>query len=352
MKYCIPIAIVLFAALIPVQTQSTPKSIADELLAADRAFAAAAKQADIVTALSNMFAHDLVLTHAGGIAYGKDKAIDALKASPINGGGRIEWTPARVSVSGDGRHGFTAGFMTVHRADNTTTPLKYLAYWEKQKDGWRLLAYKRGIANTPAPAMPVTYVLPKAIVASSADAATLERYRESLAEAERSFSRDAQTMGLGAAFTKFGDPEAINLGGPDVATFLIGNEQVGNGIGSGTPTNSSPVNWGPEKTIVAASGDFGVTIGYIVPNKPGPDGKIPPGSPSSRSGSAIHRTRSGCISLNRRVRRVQHSQLWRSVVIGSTEAARRAGTTQASSAITLRITGTAMNVTGSSVPTP
>src|SRR5687768_6177811 len=271
--------VVVATAFITVSAQSTPRAVADELLAADRAFAAAANQTDLVTALTTMFASDVVLTHAGGIAYGRDKAIEALKSSPINAGARIEWMPARVSVSGDGRHGFTAGFMTLHRADKTTTPLKYLGYWEKQKDGWRVLAYKRGIAKTPAPAMAVSYVLPKLIVPPATDAATIERYRESLAEAERSFSRDAQTMGIGPAFKQYGDPEAINLGGPDVVTFLVGNEQVGNGIGSGTPTNSSPVNWGPEKTIVAASGDFGVTIGYIVQNKPAPDGKTSPGQP-------------------------------------------------------------------------
>ena len=158
-------------------------------------------------------------------------------------------------------------------------PLKYLGYWEKQKDGWRLLAYKRGVAKTPAPAMAVTYVLPKQIVAPATDAATIERYRESLAEAERSFSRDAQTMGIGAAFKQYGDPEAINLGGPDVATWLLGNDQVGDRCRQRRAANSSPVSWGPEKTIVAASGDFGVTIGYIVPNKPGPDGKTPAGQP-------------------------------------------------------------------------
>jgi len=31
------------------------------------------------------------------------------------------------------------------------------------------------------------------------------------------------------------------------------------------------VNWGPEKTIIAPSGDFGVTIGYIVRNTPAAD---------------------------------------------------------------------------------
>ena len=271
--------LLILAGFITVSAQSTPQSVADELLAADRAFASAAKQHGLITALSAMFAENVALTHAGGIAYGRDKAIEALKASPISADARIEWTPARVSVSGDGRHGFTAGFMTLHRADKTTTPLKYLGYWEKQKEGWRLLAYKRGVAKTPAPAMEVTYVLPKQIVAPATDAPTIERYRESLAEAERSFSRDAQTMGIGPAFKLYGDPEAINLGGPDVPTWLLGNDQVATGVGSGAPANSSPVSWGPETTIVAASGDFGVTIGYIVPNKPGPDGKTPAGQP-------------------------------------------------------------------------
>ena len=257
----------------------SPQSAADELLGADRAFAAAAAKTDLVAGITAMFAPDVALTYAGGIAYGSAKATEALAGNPANKGARIEWTPVRVSVSGDERHGFTAGFMTLHRADGATTPLKYLAYWEKQPAGWRVLAYKRGAAKTPAPAMTVSYVLPAQGNPPSTDAATIARYRDSLAEAERSFSREAQSIGIGAAFKKYGHAHAINLGGPDVPAFLMGNEQIGSGVGAGAPTDSSPVHWGPEKTIVAASGDFGVTIGYIVQNKPGPDGKIPPGAP-------------------------------------------------------------------------
>ena len=277
---------VVALALVPFVTisaqsvpQSTPRVIADELLAADRAFAAASAKTDLVAGLSAMFAAEVALTDAGGIAYGSAKAIEALESNAQNAGAQIEWTPVRVSVSGDGRHGFTAGFMTMHRADGTTTPMKYLAYWEKQRDGWRVLAYKRGLAKAAAPPMPVTYVLPKQLVPASTDLTTVERYRDSLAEAERSFSRDAQTMGIGAAFKQYGSPDAINLGGPDAPAFLVGNEQIGGAGGGPTPSNTSPVNWGPEKTIVAASGDFGVTIGFIVRNQPGPDGKIPPGQP-------------------------------------------------------------------------
>lgn len=270
--------LVVLSAMSSPGAASSPQSAADELLAADRAFSAASARTGIVPGLSAMFAPDVVLTHAGGIAYGSAKAVEALNSNPLNTGGRIEWTPVRVSVSGDERHGFTAGFMTLHRADATTTPMKYLAYWEKRPEGWRVLAYKRGVAKAAAPAMPVTYVWPKPTAAAT-DAATIERYRESLAEAERSFSRDAQTMGIGAAFKDYGHPDAINLGPPDVPGFLLGNDRIGAAIGSGAPPQTSPVNWGPEKTIVAASGDFGVTIGYIVQNKAGADGKIPPGQP-------------------------------------------------------------------------
>ena len=269
---------VLVTTFVTVSAQSTPQAAADELLAADHAFATSGAKTDVVTALTAMFAPDVVLTHSGGIAYGSAKSVDALKANPINAG-RIQWTPVRVSVSGDGRHGFTAGVMTLHRPDGATTPMKYLAYWGKQNDGWRVLAYKRGVSKMPAPATQVSFVLPKQVTTGAIDAATIERYRDSLAEAERSFSRDAQTMGIGPAFKHYGHPDAINLGGPDVSVFVLGNEQIGGGVGSGAPPNTSPVNWGPEKTIVAASGDFGVTIGYIVQNKPGADGKIPPGQP-------------------------------------------------------------------------
>jgi len=226
-----------------------------------------------------MFAADVAMPTPGGLVYGSSKAADALKANPANAGAKAVWTPARVTLSADGTHGFTAGFMTITRADGTVNPAKYLGYWEKQGSGWRLLAYKRTPAKSAAPAVPVSYLLPKQIIAAKHDAASIAKNRESLAEAERSFSRDAQTMGIGEAFRKYGSPDAINLGDPDTLTFRVGNEAIGEGVGSGQPPKTSPVNWGPEKTIIAASGEFGVTIGYIFRNTPGADGKIPPGQP-------------------------------------------------------------------------
>lgn len=270
---------VLFVPAVVTRQSNSSQQVADELLAADRAFAAASAKTDLITGLSAMFASDVAMPAPGTIAYGSQKAIDTLKANPANTGAKVEWTPARVALSADGKHGFTAGFMTITRADGTVNPGKYLAYWEKQAAGWRVLVYKRTPAKAAAPAMAVSYVLPKQITPAKNDAAAIERNRESLADAERSFSRDAQTMGIGEAFKKYGSPDAINLGSPDVPTFLMGNEAIGSNVGSGAPPNFSPVNWGPEKTVIAASGDFGVTIGYINRNAPGPDGKTLPGSP-------------------------------------------------------------------------
>jgi ketosteroid isomerase-like protein len=278
-KSILSLFILLFVPAVVMRQGTSPQQVADELLAADRAFAAAGAKTDLVTGLSAMFAADIVMPAPGGLAYGSSKAVDALKANPANAGAKVVWTPARVAVSADGTHGFTAGFMTITRADGTMNPAKYLGYWERQGSAWRLLVYKRTPAKSAAPAMAVSYLLPKQIVAAKHDAAAIERNRESLAEAERSFSRDAQTMGIGEAFKKYGSPDAINLGGPDTLTFVMGNNAIGDNVGSGAPPNTSPVNWGPEKTIIAASGEFGVTIGYIVRNAPGADGKALPPQP-------------------------------------------------------------------------
>jgi ketosteroid isomerase-like protein len=258
---------------------SAPETVVDELLAADRSFSAASATTDLVSGLAAMFAPDVILPHPAGIANGAEQAIEVLRANPQNAGARIEWTPVRASISADGQHGFTAGFMSMRLADGKDVPLKYLAYWQRRPEGWRVLVYRRGQAKTLPSLSAMPNVLPRRMVPPASDEATISTYRQSLADAETSFSRDAQTLGMRAAFTQYGSPEAINLGGPDVPTFLVGNQAIGDGVGGQRPQTGSPVSWGPERTIVASSGDFGVTIGYIVPNAPGADGQRQPGRP-------------------------------------------------------------------------
>src|SRR5687768_11960179 len=125
-------------------TATTPAAVADELLAADRAFSSASATTDFVSGLGAMFADDVVMAIPGtSFAEGRAAAVAALQSNPANVTSKAEWEPIRAGVSADGQHGFTFGYMTIRRGDGTIVPAKYMAYWVKGADGWRVAAYKR-----------------------------------------------------------------------------------------------------------------------------------------------------------------------------------------------------------------
>ena len=251
---------------------ATPQQAVDELLAADRAFSAASAGIDLVSGLAAMFAAEVVLPLPGGkFADGIAAAREALAANAENTGARVQWTPIRGGISADGLHGFTFGYMKLHKADQTIAPAKYLSYWIKTREGWRVAVYKR--SRRPDSMVPTTLLpaaLPPRMVKPASDDETLEGYRMSLDRAERDFSDEAQKIGLGAAFAKYGSADAVNMGRPDAAGFVIGSEAIGRAVSAGDPPGGSPVSWAPDRVIVASSGDLGVTIGLIRPNaRPG-----------------------------------------------------------------------------------
>ena len=109
-----------------------------------------------------------------------------------------------------------------------------------------------------APALPATLVKP------SGDATLREQYRVSLEQAEKAFSDEAQTIGIGPAFAKHGSADAVNMGGPNMAAFIVGSEAIGKNVGAGGPVNESRVTWAADYAVlVASSGDFGATMGMI-----------------------------------------------------------------------------------------
>ncbi len=243
----------------------------DELLATDRAFSAASARTDMISGLSAMFAADVTMQMPGGqFAEGAAKAAHALRAAnPDHARSRLTWAPVRGGVSADGLHGFTFGYSTVSTPDGTQSPGKYLAYWVKEPAGWRVTAYRR----TRRPAGNVSLALmpaaaPTRIIPRSTDSAATARFRESLDSAERTFSHDAQTIGLGPAFVRYGRADAINLGGPNDTSLVVGAAAIGRLVSDGEPATGSSVSWSPDKVIVASSGDLGVTIGFIRPNAP------------------------------------------------------------------------------------
>jgi len=243
-----------------------PQGSADELLAADRAYSAASATTDVVTGISSIFADDASGPLPGRqLAMGSDSLIRALKSNPDNAASRIVWAPMGVGISGDGTHGYTYGFMTMTTPGKPAVPMKYLAYWVKGPSGWKVKAYKRvpRAAGDSADGPRVRLIPARAMTPNNAG---IEEYRRSLDAAERAFSDDAQKVGLGQSFRNFGAPEAINMGGPDVKTFVYGPAAIAQAVSDGANGPPSPVTWAPYKVIVAPSGDMGVTIGWITSN--------------------------------------------------------------------------------------
>ncbi|MEO5972409.1 MAG: nuclear transport factor 2 family protein [Sphingomicrobium sp.] len=242
----------------------SPQAVAERLLAADRAFAAAAKGAPLIDAIAAMLADDAVMPAPQiGFATGKPAIVAALSANPANVAATAEWAPVRAGISADGLHGFTYGFMTIREPGKPDRRAKYLSYWVKRADGWRVALYKRagsapGDVSTAlrAPSLPT-----RLIAANPADAAT---HRVTVAATEKAFSDRAQAVGLGAAFVKYGSAGAMNMGGG--FDFTFGNTAIGGGF---PKESGSPVHWAADQgSLAASSGYLGVTWGFIRPHAP------------------------------------------------------------------------------------
>lgn len=254
------------AALAPMMLEAQgTAAVADELLAADRAYATAASSRNVVEAISALVATDVLMPVArAGFLRGRDAVSDFLRRDPDNLSSRLEWSPHRVGVSADGAHGFTFGFMQLAKADSTRVPMKYLAYWVKGAEGWKAVAYRR--VPRPAGQIPAGLLapsLPERLVPDETDQVRIEAHRRSLADAERAFSDEARRVGLGEAFRRNADPTAMNMGGPQSPGFVIGPDEIGRSVGRGQ-SGPSPLQWGADvAVVVASSGDLGVTFGYI-----------------------------------------------------------------------------------------
>lgn len=263
---------VAMAATLPARdAQDSPQAAVDALLAADRAFAAAAASRDVVDALAPMFTDDVMMPQPPAtFARGKQDVMAAIAANPDNRGGRLTWAPGRGGISGDGTQGFTFGYMTLTRTDATKVPIKYLSYWIKDTAGWRVAVYKRArSAEGAAPATLMAPALPLRLLAPSTDPQVTARHRDSLARAEQAFSDEAQRIGLGPAFRKYGSDDAVNMGGPQTAAFVVGADAIARAVGAGAPGPGSPVTWASNVAVlVASSGDLGASLGMIRQHQP------------------------------------------------------------------------------------
>jgi ketosteroid isomerase-like protein len=254
----------IVAAMLAPGVAFSQQKEAEELLAADRAYAAAAMKTDLISGITAMLSPKVIMpVPPGKFVEGIHEATDALKSNAANATSKAEWTPIRAGISADGQHGFTFGYMTIHRGDGSTALAKYLSYWIKEGGAWKVAAYRR--AGRPAGEVSLTPLppsLPVKMVSPISDSSVLSSHATSLAAAEKSFSDEAAVIGLGPAFEKYGRPDAMNMG--PAASFTFGNVEIGRGIGGPTSTQPSTLAWGSDyRVMVASSGDLGISIGYI-----------------------------------------------------------------------------------------
>jgi len=266
-----PISCVAFALVAGVAqaAPATPAAAVRELLEADRQFSADAAGENIVDGIAAMLAPDAIApTPFGTFVKGKAAVVDLLRSNPANATATAEWAPVRGGIAADGVDGFTYGFMIIHIPGEADRRAKYLAYWTKRPEGWRVLTYKRFgsppgavSTNVRAPA------LPPRMLPDRPSLSLRNKYKNSLAARETAFSDRAQDVGLQQAFVEFGSADAMNMtmGGSD---FVYGNTAIGAGL---PPGSTSPVHWAADEQVtVASTGDLGVTFGYIRPNVPEP----------------------------------------------------------------------------------
>jgi hypothetical protein len=260
------IRLIVAALVIPALATAQQKEV-DELIAADRAYSAASAKVDIIAGLTPMFSKKVNMPVPGPapkFAEGIDSVVAALRANRNNDGVKLDWTPVRGGISADGQHGFTFGYMTIHRPDGSEVPAKYLSYWIKENGAWKVAAYKRaGRAPGEVATTLMAPSLPEKMTKPSADVASVAEFSKSLGDAEQSFSDEAGQIGLTAAFLKFGRADAMNMG--RLPAFTIGNETISKSVEppdqAGKP---SPLVWKSDYTVmVASSGDLGVSIGWI-----------------------------------------------------------------------------------------
>ena len=226
--------------------------------------------------IASLIASDGTLFTRPAPVTGPTAAATALKANPANAGTGVSWQSIKSGISADGQHGFTLGYLNIAGGDAATAKRRYLAYWVRKPEGWRVAAMKQllqGPDGEVAPAQPP--ILPKKLVAQNAAAVAAQE--ASLAAAEKAFSDRAQVVGTKQAFQEYGDPDAVHIFGEK--GFSIGLPAIkASQAAQPGPDLPAGIEWSSDRTLVASSGDLGLSVGHI--RRTVPVANAPPGAPT------------------------------------------------------------------------
>lgn len=258
------LALALLFAGPALATPLTPHIAVQDLLAADRAFSESAAARDPVEGIVAMFAEDVTMPTPHGFVNGRYAAAAAMRANPAFAAApgvqaHARWRPIRAGLSADTLHGFTWGYLDLDgTADRARSARRYLAYWVRGSDGWRVAVYRQiarhpGEADLPEqpPSLPGRIAMPTP--------AATARHQASVSAAESAFSARAARVGLRTAFAEYGRPDSMNMGAPN--GFVIGADTISTTLFDAATTTD--LSWAADRSIAASSGDLAVTIGTI-----------------------------------------------------------------------------------------
>lgn len=122
--------------------------IVEDMMAADRLFAAMAVEEGVPAAFAAYAAEDVQMFPDGGQPYaGRDQLVQRFSGWPE--GARLSWEPVEGTAASSGDLGFTWGRFVMTLPDGTTEHGKYVSVWQKEEGGWKFIA---DIGNSnPAP---------------------------------------------------------------------------------------------------------------------------------------------------------------------------------------------------------
>jgi ketosteroid isomerase-like protein len=240
------------------------REVRAELLAADRAYAEAAKSVNLIDALVAPLALDAVFLAPGPVILrGPDAARAVLSANQTNALSKWSWTAIRADVSGDGKEGYTMGYTELTQPSGTVLPGRYVAYWAKQADGtWKVEAYKRipraegAVSLTPPPGFETPETkhrryFPNTDANAEADA---------VAATDRAFSDLAQVVGNAESFARYAAPTGAQSGNSESVGWVFGPAAIREAH-AGEPLGI--ISWAPEIARAASSGDLAFTVGWV-----------------------------------------------------------------------------------------
>ena len=116
----------------------------EEVMAADRAFAALAAEEGVPHAFEAYAAHDAIMLRAAGApTVGRDGVAARFATWPE--GARLEWAPAHGRVSSRGDMAWTWGDAVYIAPDGARSPSRYVSIWTRDEEGrWRF-AFDAGV---------------------------------------------------------------------------------------------------------------------------------------------------------------------------------------------------------------